>query len=329
MSIQECFTKAKSHVEYLPERCQIVRYLRKKHPVKASVFRIRMNKDPSLLRTDMSLNFYLARQKISQLLIDVVGKFRDYNGGIIIKQREALTSFREAFHELSLKDPDLLENFYYSLSPIEVQATLALASLKLLFELFLEARNFNFTKHSDFFLKFQSKQELLFIVIRTPDETFKKTIDLIFSSFEEQQVVTFTIPAQNTYFLGYLLGDVDEQTQRKLSQSITQALKNWKCNIEKRQILKLNFEHPVVSLDPRIGGDHVSALTLKMLFEGLMRMNNQDKLENGIAEHIGISSDQKTYLFKLRPTFWSDGSSVAAYDFEYAWKKVLSPTFKT
>lgn len=329
-SIQECFSKVKVNIEFLPERCQIVRYLRKKHPLEANIFRIKLIKDPSLLRIDMSLNFYLARQKISRVLTETIGEFRDYNGGIIIKQRETLAAFREEFHELSLKESDLLENFYYSLSPIEMQAILSISSLITFFELFLEARNSNFTKPSDFFFKTRNNQNQLFISIRIPEENFKKNIDSIFSSFEiTQTIVSFNISAQNTYFLGYLLEGVDVKKQQQLSQSITQALKNWKHIVKSRQILKINLEHFIVSLDPRIGGDQTSALILKMLFEGLMRINRQEKLEHAVAKHVEISPDQTVYLFQLRKTLWSNGSQVSAYDFEYAWKKVLSPTFKT
>lgn len=329
-SIEECFTTLPLDVEYLPDRCQIVRYLRKKHPLEASVFRVKLAKNSSLLRGDNSLNFYLARQKISRVLVDAIGEFRDYNGGIIIKQREALSSFREAFSELSIKEPDLLENFYYSLSPIEVQATLLLESLKILFTLFLEARDFTFTKPSDYFFKSQSNQSQLFILVRIPDASLKEDIDVILASFEHtQKIVTFTIPSQNTYFLGYFFADIDLEIQSQISDLISEFLKDWKSKIESRQILKLSFEHPIVSLDPRIGGDGASVMLIKMLFEGLMRINRKGTLEKGIAQDVEISLDQKTYIFKLRSTLWSNRSLVSAYDFEYAWKKVLSPTFKT
>lgn len=330
-NLKEYFNKIKTkeNLEYLPERSQIVKYLRKKHPIEANVFRIRLTKDSSLIRIDMSLNFYLARQRISHILTEAVGEFRDYNGGIIFKQREMLASFRNAFHEVSAKDPDLLENFYYSLTPIEVQAILSFESLKILFELFLEAKNFNFTKPSDFFLQFQRNQDKLYILIRMPEEDSNE-IDAIFSSFETiQKTASFSIPMQNTCCLGYFLENIDEQTKKQLSESIHSFLENWKGKIENLQVLKLCLEHPIVSLDPRIGGDETSAFMLKMLFEGLMRTNRLGELEKGMAKYIEISSDQKTYVFILRPTLWSDGSPVSAYDFEYAWKKVLSPSFKT
>ena len=287
-------------------------------------------KNSSLLRADPFLNFYIARQKITRLLTDLIGEFRDYNGGIILQQRETLSRLRSAFPELTSREPDVLENFYYSLSPIEVQATLSLQSLKTLFELFLEAKSVRFIKPSDFFLKFKNYQKQLFIVMRTPDEHHKTKIDALLLSFEQaQKIVTFTISMQNTYLLGYLFTDMDAKTQSQLIHCISTTLKTWQSTIESRQVLSLGLEHSAVSLDPRVGGDEISAIILKMLFEGLMRINREGKLEKGAAQDIEISSDQKTYLFTLRSAFWANRSLVSAHDFEYAWKKILSPSFHT
>ena len=73
----------------------------------------------------------------------------------------------------------------------------------------------------------------------------------------------------------------------------------------------------------------VSGDILRLLFEGLTRFNKNGQVENAVAESIDVSTDLKEYTFKLRPALWNDGSPVSAYDFEYAWKKVLSPDFKT
>lgn len=167
-------------------------------------------------------------------------------------------------------------------------------------------------------------------MLHIADEAIKENIENIISSFfSVQRIATSIIPGQNTYFLGYLLANVSVKIASKLSQSITHTLQSWQSKMKSRQILKLFIEHPIVSLDPRIGGDETSAVILKMLFEGLMRINREGKLQNGVAKQVDISTDQRTYIFTLRPTFWSDGSLVLAYDFEYAWKKVLSPNFKT
>lgn len=311
-----------SHVQgYFPERCQVVRYLRKKYPIEANVFRIHLPKDPSLFRTDLSINFYLVRQRINDLLVKAVGEFRDFNGGIILKQRESLTSFMEAFPD---QNPDLLENFFYSLDPIEAQVILPLASLSTLFNLFLEALHFNLTKESDYFLKFDQKDHRLFLMIRLSDSKLKEKLNPLFTTLEHQ-VISSTLNYQNTVFLGYLITNPPQELQ----ENITTALTHWQEKLESLRVLKLGLEYPVVSLDPRIGGDHISSLFVKLLFEGLMRESKEGKIECGIAKSVEISADLKTYVFTLRPTYWSDGSLVTAFDFEYAWKTALAPTFKT
>lgn len=317
-------------LEYNPERCQIVRYLRNKYPIEAHVFRLKIKKNPSLLRTDMSLNFYLAREKISHFLTQAIGEFRDYNGGMINKQREILNFFKDIFKTLSHQDRELLENLYYSLNPIESQATLPLNILSALFALFLKAREISFSLSSDFFYQIHKEEQHLLIFIRIADPHFTAVVNAIFDTFEpDEKVAFFNMELQKTDCSGYILRGISVEKEKKIDNLLTEMLKNWKEKIDSLQILRLGLEHPVVSLDPRIGGDQVSALILKALFEGLMRMNREGHLEKGLVDHIEISSDQKTYLFHLKLTFWTNGNLVSAYDFDYAWKKILSPSFKT
>jgi oligopeptide transport system substrate-binding protein len=71
--------------------------------------------------------------------------------------------------------------------------------------------------------------------------------------------------------------------------------------------------------------DTISFLLLNNVMEGLMRLDDQNNPINGIAESHEISADGLTYTFNLRDAKWSDGSAVTAHDFEYAWKRALSP----
>jgi oligopeptide transport system substrate-binding protein len=66
-----------------------------------------------------------------------------------------------------------------------------------------------------------------------------------------------------------------------------------------------------------------------MLFEGLTRLNVQEKVELALAESVSISEDMKTYTFELRPSSWSNGDPVTASDIAYAWRKVLDPQFRS
>lgn len=89
--------------------------------------------------------------------------------------------------------------------------------------------------------------------------------------------------------------------------------------------LHISFQFEVRSLDPRIGIDFPSAFAVKMLFEGLMRMGPSGNIEPAIAKSYALSDDYMTYTFYLKDAQWSNGDSVTADDFAYAWKRIINP----
>lgn len=91
--------------------------------------------------------------------------------------------------------------------------------------------------------------------------------------------------------------------------------------------LRLSFMADPISLDPRKGGDFISATLHCMIYEGLTRCLSDGSVEMAGAESVDISKDKTVYTFHLRKTIWSDGTPVTAYDFERTWKAILDPTF--
>ncbi len=91
--------------------------------------------------------------------------------------------------------------------------------------------------------------------------------------------------------------------------------------------LRMSINREPHSLDPRIGGEVVSVSMHFLLFEGLTRFNPDWTISLAGAGSIEISKDRKTYIFHLKSTKWSDGSPVTAFDYQYAWKKILDPNF--
>ncbi len=82
----------------------------------------------------------------------------------------------------------------------------------------------------------------------------------------------------------------------------------------------------VPQLDPTKTTDSTSIIVTNNVFEGLYRLDGDNKPTPGIAESVEVSKDKKTYTFKLRKDAkWSDGSAVTADDFIYAWKRALNP----
>ncbi|WP_420421114.1 ABC transporter substrate-binding protein [Simkania sp.] len=64
---------------------------------------------------------------------------------------------------------------------------------------------------------------------------------------------------------------------------------------------------------------------MNLLFEGLTRRDENDVPKLAVAKKGDVSEDMKTYVFHLKDCYWSDGIKVTAYDFEYAWRKVIDP----
>lgn len=93
------------------------------------------------------------------------------------------------------------------------------------------------------------------------------------------------------------------------------------------QVLRINIGGEPQVLDPRKARSLEDQTLIRTLFEGLTRVNKEEKAELALASDVTISSDLKTYTFHLRDSIWSNGDPVLASDFVSAWKKILSPDF--
>nr|WP_279236737.1 peptide ABC transporter substrate-binding protein [Paeniclostridium sordellii] len=56
-------------------------------------------------------------------------------------------------------------------------------------------------------------------------------------------------------------------------------------------------------------------------------MGENQKVTPGMAKSWSVSKDKLTWTFNIREdALWSNGDRVTAYDFEYAWKRILNPS---
>lgn len=326
--IQDLLKNVDTLVRFVPDRIQSVSYISKNHPIEANVFRLHMMKLPSFLRMDFSVNLYLAREEVVKFLNSHIGEIRDYNGGMIVKQGELLTQFKRLFQDISQRNQDLLENFFYSLNPIEAQATISLTSISLFFETFIQISEKEFPRDRSYLLEIGKDENITIVVVRGNNSELLTLIEEALSDkiIQGRNLVSSSLTFEGSYYLGLLCNDSVKEKHEAFKTIVNKTLKKWKEDQSKLQILKIPYSD-VVSLDPRIGGDQTSSVYIKLLFNGLMRINQEGVLVCSVAESYDLFPDKKTYIFKLRESYWSDGSPVVAYDFEYAWKKVLSPGF--
>ncbi len=91
-------------------------------------------------------------------------------------------------------------------------------------------------------------------------------------------------------------------------------------------VLRYNLGAEPETLDPAKATGVPEMTVMLHTFDGLTRLDTDGKPQPAVAESWDIQDNGKTYIFHLRKDVkWSDGKPVTAHDFEYAWKRALSP----
>jgi len=310
------------------ERTQTIGFLRKKYPKEANVFRLKLKKNESFIRKDSSVNLILARKKVLSILNGAFGEVRDFNGGMLLKQGEAFSKLKKLVSNIPSMHKDLLETFFYSINPIELQTRLDTRLLKTFSSLFLDQLNKDFKKRDNYLFDLKENKKNLMVMIRAYDPIIREEI-LQALGEEKFSTISTQVNHQGLYSLGFIFETADENKRKRYLKTFKQAINSALNKIKSYQKVRQHCLLFPISLDPRLGGDENSKLFIKYLFEGLMTKDENEQLKLGIAKSYQISKDKKTYTFNLRDAYWSNGEKVCAYDFEYAWKKTLDPNFTT
>ncbi|MBS7526892.1 peptide ABC transporter substrate-binding protein [Fusibacter paucivorans] len=90
-------------------------------------------------------------------------------------------------------------------------------------------------------------------------------------------------------------------------------------------ILKVQVEVEVASMDPQIATDGTSFEVMGAVTEGLYSVDAAGSPILAMAESVDKSEDGMSYTFHLRDANWSNGTPVTADDFVYAWKRLVDP----
>ncbi|MEK7017097.1 peptide ABC transporter substrate-binding protein [Bacillus sp. FSL R9-9410] len=93
----------------------------------------------------------------------------------------------------------------------------------------------------------------------------------------------------------------------------------------KKQVLNVTVSEEIPSLDTAKTMDGTSAHVMQNIFEGLYVLDEQDHPIPAVAKSFERSEDGKKYTFDLRKDAkWSNGDSVTANDFMFAWRRAVS-----
>ncbi len=196
-SMQYLFSQTESLLKFIPDRVKRVGLLRKKYPKEATVFRVHLSSN-SFVRDDGSVDLFRARQTVFQELVKVIGRLRDYTGGMMAKQVELIGEVQELLGE---QDP-LLEPFFHALYPIEARSFLPPEQVKNWFFLWKQLLEFPEDQ-----LKIERDQSAVYIMGHA---ALIPELDL--SDFNETQLI-LARPEHPEKYLGYLFitSDIEEQ----------------------------------------------------------------------------------------------------------------------
>jgi hypothetical protein len=228
LSIPEAFKQSDSFFEYIHDRSKVVGYIRKKHAKEANVFRVRLDKTP-FLRADHSLDLYKGRQTVVSELMRVVGDIRDYNGGMISKQNELFCALKDSLTGAGKQNEFLLENFFYSLTPVVMRTILEPLPLKKLFLMLLDAMEEGFFKGESYEYKVQNDGDFLFVMITADDSSFKDIVETSIESLEisSLNLASTFVDVYDTPCLGYLYRLEGPGVGEAFEMTVKQSLELW------------------------------------------------------------------------------------------------------
>ena len=94
------------------------------------------------------------------------------------------------------------------------------------------------------------------------------------------------------------------------------------------QVLNRHLGADPRTLDSSLATDLVSQIVLDDLFEGLVTLSEDGRIDPWASLHLtwDTTADGKTWTFHLRnDARWSNGQPVTADDFVYAWRRQVDP----
>lgn len=116
----------------------------------------------------------------------------------------------------------------------------------------------------------------------------------------------------------------DKGVAQTITGESTTENKNTEVKTElKKMTYDLTEEPPTI--DPQLNSKSQGSTIIANLFEGLTRSDKDYNILPGIAETWDLADDKVTYTFHLRDSAWSDGVSVTAHDFVFAWQRAIRP----
>lgn len=214
--LQDVFQKSDTFLEFIPDSAKPIGVIRKKYVKEATVFRVKLFKD-MFLRDDHSVDLYKARLVVATELERVVGAFRDFNGGMIVKQHELLIKVRNALADVGILNDFLLENFFYSITPASMRSVFDPEAVKQLFIMMMDRLEKGIPSGERQSLTIEREPNIVFVMIATDSRELKDdaTIEISKLNISPTDLASTYVQYADVRYMGYIyFSDNTEQQER-------------------------------------------------------------------------------------------------------------------
>lgn len=104
-------------------------------------------------------------------------------------------------------------------------------------------------------------------------------------------------------------------------------------NLDRGAVIKMYLTTEVFNFDPQIAiNDDAMLQIFSLLFEGLTKLDSDGDWEKAIMDDYEVNEDDRdgySVLVELKDTKWTDGRTVQANDFVFAWKRLVNPNSRS
>ncbi len=226
-ALRDLFLKKSNRYVFIEDRVKNIGLMRGKYPKEATVFRMKLPK-AHYVRSDHSVDLLKAREAVSLAILEAVGEFRDYNGGMIAKQAENLRALKALEIPSTVKEEVELEEFFHSIYPIEMRAVVDPFLLKVFYELWQEASLSEEEISLDF--SFRIEKEGIAFMTRFVDEGVHSALfeGIKMLELSSSKWVYYSMKKRSVSYVGFLLLGVEISKGERLLDYI-QGLQNRFC----------------------------------------------------------------------------------------------------
>lgn len=225
--LQELFEKIQESIKIDINEMRIAGSLKRKYPKESAVLHASIEKEP-FFRSDYSVDLLKARQKIFAELTVALGEFRDFNGGMIIQQEQALALLRERMESIKPYSELLLENYFYSILPVMMQTIYDTNILKSHFEMLLEIISSDL-KNKSYIIHQKMVGNFYLCWIQAVAPAFKDEIIGVIGLPSHELTNSF-LQIDQYSMLGLIHRIKSEEQIQKFQNSIETAMENWNKN---------------------------------------------------------------------------------------------------